>query len=81
MFVGILSLWSLLLINWLILKGKKDGKVVYGDYVLVILLNGKLLMEWMEVSKLICEVNGVELMVDFFMYERYVVLMNMFIWD
>lgn len=81
MFVGIPSLWSLPLINWPISKGKKDGKAAHGDYAPVIPSNGKLLMEWMEVSKPICEANGVELMADFFMHERHVVLMNMFTWD
>ncbi|KAK4171723.1 putative vanillyl-alcohol oxidase [Triangularia setosa] len=81
MFVGIPSLWSLPLINWSIPKEKKGGKAAHGDYAPVIPSSGKLLMEWMEVSKPICEANGVELMADFFMHERHVVLMNMFTWD
>ncbi|KAK4107351.1 vanillyl alcohol oxidase [Canariomyces notabilis] len=80
MFVGVPSLWSLPLINWPIPRGK-EGKAAHGDYAPVIPSSGKLLLEWMKVSKPICEANGVELMADFFMHERHVVLMNMFTWD
>ncbi len=80
MFVGRPSLWSLPLINWPIPKDRQ-GKAAHGDYAPVIPSSGKLLLEWMEVSKPICEANGVELMADFFMHERHVVLMNMFTWD
>ncbi|KXX73690.1 Vanillyl-alcohol oxidase, partial [Madurella mycetomatis] len=80
MFVGVPSLWSLPLINWPIPRDK-DGKAAHGDYAPVIPSSGKLVLEWMQVSKPICEANGVELMADFFMHERHVVLMNMFTWD
>jgi hypothetical protein len=80
MFVGVPSLWSLPLINWPIPKDRV-GKAAHGDYAPVIPSSGKLLLEWMKVSKPICEANGVELMADFFMHERHVVLMNMFTWD
>ncbi|KAJ4415353.1 hypothetical protein N0V85_002755 [Neurospora sp. IMI 360204] len=81
MFVGVPQLWSLPLINWPIPKSKTDGKAAHGDYAPVIPSSGKLVMEWMKKSKPICEENGVELMADFFMHERHVVLMNMFTWD
>ncbi|CCC06332.1 unnamed protein product [Sordaria macrospora k-hell] len=81
MFVGVPQLWSLPLINWPIPKSKTDGKAAHGDYAPVIPSSGKLVMEWMRKSKPICEENGVELMADFFMHERHVVLMNMFTWD
>ncbi|KAK4185400.1 putative vanillyl-alcohol oxidase [Podospora australis] len=80
MFVGIPTLWSLPLINWPIPKNR-EGKAAHGDYAPVIPSSGKLLLEWMKISKPICEANGVELMADFFMHERHVVLMNMFTWD
>ena len=80
MFVGVPSLWSLPLINWPIPKDRK-GKAAHGDYAPVIPSSGKLVLEWMKASKPICEANGVELMADFFMHERHVVLMNMFTWD
>ncbi|KAL2256673.1 hypothetical protein VTK26DRAFT_1317 [Humicola hyalothermophila] len=81
MFVGVPSMWSLPLINWSIPSGKAAGKAAHGDYAPVIPSSGKLVLEWMKVSKPICEANGVELMADFFMLERHVVVMNMFTWD
>ncbi|KAK4223988.1 hypothetical protein QBC38DRAFT_34364 [Podospora fimiseda] len=81
MFVGIPTLWSLPLINWPIPKSKKDGKAAHGDYAPVIPSSGKAVLEWMKASKPVCEENGVELMADFFMHERHVVVMNMFTWD
>ena len=81
MFVGLPQMWSLPLISWPIPRSKTDGKPAHGDYAPIIPSSGKLLMEWMRVSKPICEANGVELMADFFMHERHVVLMNMFTWD
>ncbi|KAK0624777.1 hypothetical protein B0T17DRAFT_638641 [Bombardia bombarda] len=81
MFVGVPELWSLPLINWPIPKSKTDGKAAHGDYAPVIPSSGKMVLEWMKASKPICEENGVELMADFFMHERHVVLMNMFTWD
>ncbi|KAK4462378.1 putative vanillyl-alcohol oxidase [Cladorrhinum samala] len=81
MFVGIPTMWSLPLINWPIPRSKTDGKPAHGDYAPVIPSSGKMLLEWMKASKPICEANGVELMADFFMHERHVVLMNMFTWD
>ncbi|KAK1752660.1 hypothetical protein QBC47DRAFT_432280 [Echria macrotheca] len=80
MFVGVPQLWSLPLIDWPIPRDRK-GKAAHGDYAPIIPSSGKLLMEWMRVSKPICEAHGVELMADFFMHERHVVLMNMFTWD
>lgn len=80
-FVGVPQLWSLPLINWPIPKSKTDGKAAHGDYAPVIPSSGKLVLEWMKKSKPICEENGVELMADFFMHERHMVLMNMFTWD
>ena len=81
MFVGKPELWSLPLIEWAIPRGKKEGKPAHGDYAPVIPSDGARVMEWMEVSKQVCEEGGVELMADFFMYERHVVCMNMFTWD
>jgi len=80
MFVGVPSMWSLPLINWPIEKGR-EGKAAHGDYAPVIPSKGEAVLEWMRVSKPICEENGVELMADFFMHERHVVVMNMFTWD
>ena len=82
MFVGVPSLWSLPLINWPIPRDREGGgRAAHGDYAPVIPSSGKLVLEWMRASKPICEANGVELMADFFMLERHVVLMNMFTWD
>ncbi|KAK4208815.1 hypothetical protein QBC37DRAFT_352799 [Rhypophila decipiens] len=81
MFVGVPAMWSLPLINWPIPKSKTNGKPAHGDYAPIIPSDGKAVLEWMRLSKPICEANGVELMADFFMHERHVVLMNMFTWD
>lgn len=83
MFVGVPSLWSLPLINWPIPRDKMptDSKPAHGDYAPIIPSKGKLLLEWMRACKPVCEEHGVELMADFFMMERHVVLMNMFTWD
>jgi len=80
MFVGVPTMWSLPLINWPISKNRA-GKAAHGDYAPVIPSSGKAVLEWMQLSKPVCEANGVELMADFFMHERHVVLMNMFTWD
>ncbi|KAK3329103.1 hypothetical protein B0H66DRAFT_487938 [Apodospora peruviana] len=80
MFVGVPQLWSLPLINWPIPKNRV-GKAAHGDYAPVIPSSGKAVLDWMVRSKPVCEANGVELMADFFMHERHVVLMNMFTWD
>jgi hypothetical protein len=80
MFVGFPSMWSLPLINWPIPRDRV-GKPAHGDYAPIIPSKGKLVLEWMKASKAVCEANGVDLMADFFMMERHVVLMNMFTWD
>lgn len=80
MLVGVPSMWSLPLIDWPLPRGG-EGKAAHGDYAPVIPNSGKAVLEWMRVSKPIYEAAGVELMGDFFMYERHVVLMNMFTYD
>lgn len=80
MFVGVPSLWSLPLIDWPLPKGS-TGKAAHGDYAPVIPSSGKMLLEWMRVSQPIYDAAGIELMGDFFMHERHVVLMNMFTYD
>lgn len=80
MFVGVPSMWSLPLIDWPLPRDSK-GKAAHGDYAPVIPSSGKMVLEWMQVSKPIYEAAGIELMGDFFMHERHVVLMNMFTFD
>jgi hypothetical protein len=80
MFVGVPSMWSLPLIDWPLPRGSK-GKAAHGDYAPVIPSSGKMVLEWMQISKPIYEAAGIELMGDFFMHERHVVLMNMFTYD
>ena len=80
MFVGIPSLWSLPLIDWPLPRNSK-GKAAHGDYAPIIPSSGKLVREWMEASKPAYEKAGIELMGDFFMHDRHVVLMNMFTFD
>lgn len=80
MFVGVPSLWSLPLINWPLPKDSK-GKAAHGDYAPIIPSSGKMVLDWMRVSRPIYEKAGIELMADFFMHERHILLMNMFTFD
>jgi len=80
MFVGVPSMWSLPLINWTVPRNV-EGRPAHGDYAPVIPSSGKMVLEWMKACKPICEANGLELMGDFFMHERHIVMMNMFSWN
>lgn len=74
MLVGVPSLWSLPLIDWPLPRGS-TGKAAHGDYAPIIPSSGKAVLEWMRISKPIYEAAGIELMGDFFMHERHVLLM------
>ena len=74
MLVGVPSMWSLPLIDWPLPRGS-TGKAAHGDYAPLIPNNGKMVLEWMTASKPIYEKAGIELMGDFFMYERHIVAM------
>lgn len=74
MLVGVPSLWSLPLIDWP-LPRNSTGKAAHGDYAPIIPSSGKAVLEWMQISKPIYETAGIELMGDFFMHERHVLLM------
>lgn len=80
MLVGVPSMWSLPLIDWPLPRGSK-GKAAHGDYAPLIPSSGKMVLEWMQVSAPHYKAAGIELMCDFFMYERHIVAMNMFTYD
>ncbi|KAH8901818.1 FAD-linked oxidase-like protein [Coniochaeta sp. PMI_546] len=80
MLVGVPSMWSLPLIDWPLPKDSK-GKAAHGDYAPLIPSSGKMVLEWMRISQPIYDAAGIELMCDFFMYERHIVAMNMFTFD
>jgi hypothetical protein len=80
MWAGIPSLRSLPLVNWTI-PNDRVGKPAHGDYAPVIPNSGAMLLDWMKSCAPIYAKHGLELMADFFMHERHVVLMNMFSWD
>lgn len=80
MLVGVPSMWSLPLIDWPLPRGSK-GRAAHGDYAPLIPSSGKMVLEWMKVSAPHYEAAGIELMCDFFMYERHIVAMNMFTYD
>ncbi|KAJ9132446.1 Vanillyl-alcohol oxidase [Pleurostoma richardsiae] len=76
---GVPSLLSLPLMSWPLTNGK--GKPAHGDYAPVIPSSGKRLVEWMRVAKPIYEAAGLELMSDFFIHERHVILTSMYTYD
>lgn len=75
--VGIPSLWSLPLVGWALPRGG-GGKAAHGDYAPIIPNSGKMVLEWIRACRPHYEAAGVEPMVDFFMHERHVIMVNMF---
>ncbi|KAL4889332.1 hypothetical protein BDV59DRAFT_195747 [Aspergillus ambiguus] len=77
---GVPSLFSLPLMSWPI---KQDGlgKPAHGDYAPIIPSSGKRVLEWLQVAKPIYESAGLELMADFFMHERHIILTGMYSFD
>lgn len=79
-FVGVPSLMGIPLMSWP-LKEDGAGKPAHGDYAPIIPSSGKRVLEWMRRAKPLFEAAGCELMTDFFMHERHVVIMGMFTFD
>ncbi|KAL4939685.1 hypothetical protein BDV06DRAFT_198382 [Aspergillus oleicola] len=77
---GVPSLMALPLVNWP-LKEANVGKPAHGDYAPIIPSSGKDVLEWMRTVKPIFEESGNDLMVDFFMHERHVIVTNMWSYD
>jgi hypothetical protein len=77
--VGIPSLMSFPLMSWPL--ENDQGTSAHGDYAPIIPSSGKLLLDWMRASKKAYEAAGLELMTDFFMHERHVILTSMFTFD
>lgn len=75
--VGIPSLMSIPLMSWP-LKEDGVGKAAHGDYAPIVPSSGKRILEWMRHAKLIFEASGLELMTDFFMHERHVIITGMY---
>lgn len=75
--VGVPSLLSIPLMNWPL---KDDGveKAAHGDYAPIIPSSGKRLLDWMRRAKVLFEASGLELMTDFFMHERHVIVTGMY---
>ncbi len=80
MWTGVPNLMSLGLVNWTIPYGT-NSRAAHGDYAPIIPNSGDMVLDWMRVCKPIHEAHGLEQMVDFFMHERHVVVMNMFSYD
>ncbi|KAJ5932829.1 hypothetical protein N7516_007318 [Penicillium verrucosum] len=78
--VGIPSLMSIPLMSWP-LQEDGAGKAAHGDYAPIIPSSGKKLLDWMRRAKPIFEASGLELMTDFFMQERHVVVTGMYSFD
>ena len=77
---GVPSLMALPLVNWP-LKDANKGKPAHGDYAPIIPSSGKEVLDWMRTVKPIFEKAGTDLMVDFFMHERHVIVTNMWSFD
>ncbi|KAL4962454.1 FAD-binding oxidoreductase [Aspergillus stella-maris] len=77
---GVPSLMALPLVNWPLKKDGK-GKPAHGDYAPIIPSSGKEILDWMRTVKPIFEASGNDLMVDFFMHERHVIVTNMWSFD
>jgi hypothetical protein len=78
--VGVPSLMSIPLMSWP-LKEDGVGKAAHGDYAPIIPSSGKRLLDWMRRAKPLFEASGLELMTDFFMHERHVVVTGMYSFD
>ncbi|OJJ05940.1 hypothetical protein ASPVEDRAFT_199430 [Aspergillus versicolor CBS 583.65] len=78
--VGVPSLISIPLMKWP-LKDDNVGKAAHGDYAPIIPSSGKRLLDWMRRAKTVFEASGLELMTDFFMHERHVVVTGMYSFD
>ena len=79
MLAGVPSLFSIPLMKWPMQND--EGKPAHGDYAPVIPSEGKRVLEWMRVSKSAYEAAGLELMTDFFMHEKHLILTNMYTYD
>lgn len=80
LWVGIPILESINLTKWTVPRDR-EAKTAHGDYAPIIPNSGKMVLEWFQACKPIHEAHGIELMGDFFMHDRHIVLMNMFSWD
>ncbi|OJJ53623.1 hypothetical protein ASPSYDRAFT_162827 [Aspergillus sydowii CBS 593.65] len=78
--VGVPSLMSIPLMSWP-LREDGVGKAAHGDYAPIIPSSGKMLLDWMRRTKPLFEASGLELMTDFFMHERHVVVTGMYSYD
>ncbi|KAF5586538.1 Vanillyl-alcohol oxidase [Fusarium pseudoanthophilum] len=74
------SLFSLPTIQWALPKDG-SGKGAHGDYAPHIPNSGKLTLEWIKKSYECYEKRGIEPMIDFFMHERHILMVNMFMYD
>lgn len=63
------------------LKDGGVGKAAHGDYAPIVPSSGKRILEWMRHAKLLCEESGLELMTDFFMHERHVIITGMYTYN
>ncbi|KAJ1329849.1 4-cresol dehydrogenase (hydroxylating) flavoprotein subunit [Microdochium nivale] len=73
------SLISLPLMSWPVTNDK--GKPAHGDYAPIIPAQGKRVLDWVRVSKPAYEAAGLELMTDFFMHEKHIILTSMYTYD
>ncbi|KAM5353475.1 hypothetical protein ACJ41O_000125 [Fusarium nematophilum] len=77
---GVPSLFSLPFIDWA-LPPDGNGKAAHGDYAPLIPNSGKLVLEWVQASHKRYYAAGIEPTMDFFIHERHIVMLNMFMYD
>lgn len=78
-FVGVLTLWSLQLVNYRLPKDDK-GIAGHADYSPIISSSGKAILKWVGTSK-ISESQGWDPLLDFSIHERHVILANFITFD
>lgn len=62
---------------------ERDGSGVpaHIDFSPIMPSSGKVIQEWAHLTREICESNGLDLCMDFFMHERHVVLVNVLVYN
>ncbi|KAI5865688.1 putative vanilly-alcohol oxidase [Durotheca rogersii] len=77
--VGIPSMWNIPMVNY---YNRRDDSVgAHGAYSPIVPLDGKTVLEWAIAAKAICASQGLDLLCDFFMHERYAIFVAMLCFD
>lgn len=80
MFVGVPSLWSLPLVQYMLPKDG-SGAGAHSAYSAIIPLDGKIMVDWYRKAREVYESEGFDAMCDFFMHGRHAVFVCMLCFD